>query len=136
MVDIARHLRGRDRLTPKMKERLAATGISEPAWRANPVVIWDVFAKRGVPVRATISDLGPLILGRLLGINPTQQGVLTMTFKIADDSGLLLLDLKDLRAMLAFVGENAAEFRTRYGNVSMASIGAIQRALLEIVDAR
>jgi DNA helicase HerA-like ATPase len=119
-------------LTPKMKERLGATGIAEPAWRANPVVLWDVFARRGVPVRATISDLGPLILGRLLGINPTQQGVLTMTFKIADDSGLLLLDLKDLRAMLAFVGENAAEFRTRYGNVSMASIGAIQRALLEI----
>ena len=85
-----------------------------------------------MPVRATISDLGPLILGRLLGINPTQQGVLTMTFKIADDAGLLLLDLKDLRAMLAFVGENAGEFRTRYGNVSMASVGAIQRALLEL----
>ena len=119
-------------LTPKMKERLAAIGVAEPAWRANPVVLWDVFAKRGVPVRATISDLGPLILGRLLGINPTQQGVLTMTFKIADDSGLLLLDLKDLRAMLTFVGDNAADFRTRYGNVSMASIGAIQRALLEL----
>ena len=119
-------------LTPKMKERLAATGVAEPAWRANPVVLWDVFAKRGVPVRATISDLGPLILGRLLGINPTQQGVLTMTFKIADDSGLLLLDLKDLRAMLTFVGENAAEFRMRYGNVSMTSVGAIQRGLLEL----
>ena len=119
-------------VTPKMKERLAATGIAEPAWRANPVVLWDVFGKRGIPVRATISDLGPLILGRLLGINPTQQGVLTMTFKIADDAGLLLLDLKDLRAMLQFVGENAAEFRSRYGNVSMASIGAIQRALLEL----
>ena len=119
-------------LTPKMKERLAATGVPEPAWRANPVVLWDVFGKRGIPVRATISDLGPLILGRLLGINPTQQGVLTMSFKIADDAGLLLLDLKDLRAMLAFVGENAGEFRTKYGNVSMASIGAIQRALLEL----
>ena len=119
-------------LTPKMKERLAATGIAEPVWRANPVVLWDVFAKRGIPVRATVSDLGPLILGRLLGINPTQQGVLTMTFKIADDAGLLLLDLKDLRAMLTFVGENAGEFRTRYGNVSMASVGAIQRALLEL----
>ena len=119
-------------LTAKMKERLAATGVAEPAWRANPVVLWDVFGRRGMPVRATISDLGPLILGRLLGINPTQQGVLTMTFKIADDAGLLLLDLKDLRAMLAFVGENAGEFRTRYGNVSMASVGAIQRALLEL----
>ena len=119
-------------LTAKLKERLAATGVAEPAWRANPVVLWDVFGRRGMPVRATISDLGPLILGRLLGINPTQQGVLTMTFKIADDAGLLLLDLKDLRAMLAFVGENAGEFRTRYGNVSMASVGAIQRALLEL----
>ncbi len=119
-------------LTPKMKERLAATGVAEPAWRADPVVLWDVFGKRGTPVRATISDLGPLILGRLLGINPTQQGVLTMTFKIADDAGLLLLDLKDLRSMLQFVGENAGEFRSRYGNVSMASIGAIQRALLEL----
>jgi len=119
-------------LTPKMKERLAATGVPEPAWRANPVAFWDVFGKRGIPVRATISDLGPLILGRLFGINPTQQGVLTMTFKIADDAGLLLLDLKDLRAMLAFVGENAGEFRTKYGNVSMASVGAIQRALLEL----
>ena len=119
-------------LTPKLKERLAATGIAEPAWHANPVVLWDVFAKRGIPVRATISDLGPLILGRLLAINPTQQGVLTMAFKIADDAGLLLLDLKDLRAMLTFVGENAGEFRSRYGNVSMASVGAIQRALLEL----
>ena len=119
-------------LTPKLKERFAATGVPEPAWRANPVVLWDVFGKRGIPVRATISDLGPLILGRLLGINPTQQGVLTMTFKIADDAGLLLLDLKDLRAMLTFVGDNAADFRTKYGNVSMASIGAIQRALLEL----
>jgi DNA helicase HerA-like ATPase len=119
-------------LTPKLKERLAAVGIAEPAWRANPVVLWDVFGQRGIPVRATISDLGPLILGRLLGVNPTQQGVLTMAFKIADDAGLLLLDLKDLRAMLEFVGENAAEFRSRYGNVSMASIGAIQRALLEL----
>jgi DNA helicase HerA-like ATPase len=115
-----------------MKERLASTGVAEPAWRANPVVQWDLFGKRGIPVRATISDLGPLILGRLLGVNPTQQGVLTMTFKVADDAGMLLLDLKDLRAMLRFVGENAAEFRARYGHVSMASIGAIQRALLEL----
>jgi DNA helicase HerA-like ATPase len=119
-------------LTPKLKERFAATGAAEPAWRANPVVLWDVFGRRGIPVRATISDLGPLILGRLLAVNPTQQGVLTMTFKIADDAGLLLLDLKDLRAMLEFVGENAGEFRSRYGNVSKASVGAIQRALLEI----
>ena len=121
-------------LTPKLRERLAATGLREPAWRADPVALWDVFGTHGTPVRATISDLGPLILGRLLGINATQQGVLTMTFRIADDAGLLLLDLKDLRAMLTFVGDNAGEFRTRYGNVSMASIGAIQRALLEVEE--
>jgi DNA helicase HerA-like ATPase len=119
-------------LTPKLAERLKATGLPEPAWRGSPVVFWDVFGRRGVPVRATISDLGPLILGRLLGLNATQQGVLTIAFKIADDAGLLLLDLKDLRAMLQFAGDNASEFRTRYGNVSAASIGAIQRALLEV----
>jgi len=118
--------------TPKLKERLKATKIDEPAWRANPVVFWDVFGKQGFPVRATMSDLGPLLLGRLFGLNPTQQGVLTIVFKVADDAGLLLLDLKDLRAMLQFVGDNAGEFRTQYGNVSAASIGAIQRALLEI----
>ena len=99
-------------LTPKMKERLAATGVPEPAWRAIRSCSGTSSASAAIPVRATISDLGPLILGRLLGINPTQQGVLTMSFKIADDAGLLLLDLKDLRAMLAFVGENAGEFRT------------------------
>src|SRR5437867_158657 len=119
-------------LSPKLKDRLKTTGIAEPEWRANPVVFWDVFGKRGIPVRATISDLGPLLLGRLFALNPTQQGVLAIVFKIADDSGLLLLDLKDLRAMLQFVGDNAAQFRTQYGNVSAASIGAIQRGLLEI----
>src|SRR6188474_2153295 len=119
-------------LTPKLQERLKTTGIAEPAWRANPVVVWDVFGKRGIPVRATVSDLGPLLLGRLFGLNATQQGVLTIVFKVADDAGLLLLDLKDLRAMLQFVGDNAGEFRTEYGNVSAASIGAIQRGVLEI----
>ncbi len=119
-------------LTPKLRDRLKATGISEPGWRANPVVFWDVFGRRGLPVRATVSDLGPLLLGRLFGLNATQQGVLAIVFKIGDDSGLPLLDLKDLRAMLQFVGDHAAEFRTQYGNVSAASVGAIQRALLEI----
>ena len=95
-------------------------------------MFWDVFGKRGVPVRATISDLGPLLLGRLFGLNATQQGVLAIVFKVADDNGLLLLDLKDLRAMLQFVGDNASQFTTEYGNISAASIGAIQRALLEI----
>src|SRR6266540_2811716 len=119
-------------LTPKLRERFKTTGISEPAWQANPVVFWDVFGTRGIPVRATVSDLGPLLLGRLFGLNPTQQGVLAIVFKVADDAGLLLLDLKDLRAMLQFVGDNAGEFRTEYGNVSAASVGAIQRGLLEI----
>jgi len=118
--------------SPKLKARLEATGIAEPAWAASPVVFWDVFGRRGFPIRATISDLGPLLLGRLFGLNATQQGVLALVFKVADDHGLLLLDLKDFRAMLQFVGDNAREFTTQYGNVSTASIGAIQRALLEI----
>ncbi|PWT79398.1 MAG: ATP-binding protein [Blastocatellia bacterium] len=118
--------------TPKIRERLQATGAPEPAWHANPTVFWDVFGRRGVPVRATISDLGPLLLGRLLDLNATQQGVLTLVFKIADDAGLLLLDLKDLRAMLQSAGDRAQELRTQYGNISAASVGAIQRALIEI----
>ncbi|HTK28539.1 MAG TPA: helicase HerA-like domain-containing protein [Vicinamibacterales bacterium] len=119
-------------LSPKLAERLKSTGIEAPAWRANPAVFWDVLGTHGFPVRATISDLGPLLLARLFNLNPTQQGVLTMAFKIADDNGLLLLDLKDLRAMLQFIGDNASQFTTSYGNVSSASIGAIQRAALEI----
>jgi DNA helicase HerA-like ATPase len=120
--------------TPKLRQRLADTGLAAPEWRANPVVFWDVFGRRGFPVRATISDAGPLLLGRLFNLNPTQQGVLALVFKAADDSGLLLLDLKDLRAMLQFVGDNARQFTTEYGNVSTASIGAIQRALLEVQE--
>ncbi len=95
-------------------------------------MFWDVFGKRGHPIRATVSDLGPLLLSRLLQLNDTQEGVLNLTFKIADDAGLLLLDVKDLRAMLQHVGEHAAEFTTEYGNVSAASIGAIQRGLLAL----
>src|SRR5580765_7502365 len=119
-------------LTPKMKERLAAVGAAEPQWVTNPAVFWDVFGKKGIPVRATISDLGPLLLGRLFNLNDTQQGVLTLVFKIADDHGLLLLDAKDLRAMLQHVGDNASQFTTQYGNVSAASIGAIQRGLVAL----
>jgi DNA helicase HerA-like ATPase len=119
-------------LSPKMKERLAALGLDEPAWASCPVVFWDVYGEQGHPVRATISDMGPLLLGRLLNLNDTQSGVLTLVFKIADDGGLLLLDLKDLRAMLQHVGERAAQIRAQYGNVSPASIGAIQRRLLEL----
>jgi DNA helicase HerA-like ATPase len=119
-------------MSPKLAERLKATGLAAPEFGANPVAFWDVLGKRGVPVRATISDLGPLLLGRLFGLNATQQGVLAIVFKLADDEGLPLLDLKDLRAMLQFVGDNASQFTTAYGNISAASIGAIQRSLLEI----
>ena len=117
-------------LSPKMADRLKMIGVEPPAWGSCPVEFWDVFGASGHPVRATVSDMGPLLFGRLLGLNDTQRGVLTMVFKIADDAGLLLLDIKDLRAMLAFVGENAGQFTTDYGNVSAASIGAIQRGLL------
>jgi DNA double-strand break repair helicase HerA and related ATPase len=113
---------------------LQHTGQSEPAWRPNPTVFWDVFAKRGFPVRATISDIGPLLLGRLLNLNPTQEGVLAIVFRIADDNGWPLLDLKDLRAMLQYVAQQGKQFTTKYGNVSTASVGAIQRALLQVEE--
>src|SRR3954470_24449213 len=118
--------------SPKMEQRLAALKLKAPDWRANPVVFWDALGEAGHPVRATISDMGPLLLGRLFNLNDTQQGVLSLVFKIADDNGLLLLDSKDLRAMLQHIGDNASQFTTEYGNVSAASIGAIQRSLLEI----
>ena len=116
----------------RMKARLAELKLPEPAWQGCPVTLWDVWGEQGHPVRATVSDMGPLLLSRLLNLNETQQGVLALTFKVADDNGLLLLDLKDLRALLQFVSENAARFRAEYGNVSAASIGAIQRGLLQI----
>ena len=119
-------------LTPKIKERLALMGLDAPTWAACPVTFWDVFGAQGHPVRATISDLGPLLLARMLNLNDTQEGVLQLVFKIADDNGLLLLDIKDLRAMLQQVGDSAANFQTEYGNISAASIGAIQRGLLGI----
>lgn len=118
----------------KMKARLQAIEVEEPQWAACPVTFWDVFGEQGHPVRATISDLGPLLLSRMLNLNDTQEGVLQLVFKIADDNGLLLLDAKDLRAMLQNVGDNAAEYRTSYGNISAASIGAIQRGLLAIEE--
>ena len=116
---------------PKVQERLAALKI-KPAFAACPVEFWDVYGRSGLPVRATVSDMGPLLLGRMLGLNETQEGVLGLVFKIADDQGLLLLDLKDLRAMLQHVGDNAAQFKTEYGNVTSSSIGAIQRGLLAL----
>ena len=118
--------------SPKLKERLAALGITEFTPRANTAVFWDVFGEAGHPVRATVSDMGPLLLARLLNLNDTQAGVLQLVFKIADDQGLLIIDLKDLRATIQYVGDNAKEFTTQYGNISAASIGAIQRGLLGI----
>jgi DNA helicase HerA-like ATPase len=119
-------------LTPKLKERIASFKLPEPEWRGCPVTFWDVFGEQGHPVRATVSDMGPLLLSRLLNLNETQEGVLALTFKVADDNKLLLLDLKDLRTMLQHVGDNAAQYKTQYGNVSAASIGAIQRGLLQL----
>ena len=119
-------------MSPKLAERLKMIGAEAPEFAASPAVFWDVFGKKGFPIRATISDLGPLLLGRLFGLNATQQGVLALVFKVADDEGLPLLDLKDLRALLQYAGDNASQFNTEYGHISAASIGAIQRSLLEI----
>ncbi|MDT7835197.1 helicase HerA-like domain-containing protein [Aquabacterium sp. OR-4] len=119
-------------VSPKLAQILAERGLATPTPLACPTTLWDVFGEQGHPVRATISDFGPLLLARMLNLNDTQAGVLNMVFKIADDQGLLLLDLKDLRAMLQHVGDNASQFTTEYGNVSAASIGAIQRGLLQI----
>src|SRR6476469_7896471 len=119
-------------MTDKLRDRLKKLGLPEPKWQACPATLWDVFGEQGHPVRATISDMGPLLLGRMLALNETQSGVLNLVFKIADDNGLLLLELKDLRAMLQHVGENASQFTTEYGNVSAASVGAIQRGILQI----
>jgi len=116
--------------SPKLKERLDRLGFEMPAFSGFPVTLWDVYGEKGHPLRATVSDMGPLLLSRMMGLNETQEGVLHLVFRIADEQGLLLLDAKDLRAMLQFVGDNAREFTTGYGNVSAASIGAIQRALL------
>ncbi len=121
-------------VTPKMEARLKELGLEGFQPYANPVAFWDVFGQGGIPVRATISDMGPLLIARLLNLNETQGGVLQLVFKIADDQGLLLLDLKDLRAMVQHVGDNAKNFTTEYGNVAPASIGAIQRGLLTLEE--
>ena len=121
-------------ISPKLAGILKERGLPTPDSVTCPATLWDVFGEQGHPVRATVSDMGPLLLARMLALNETQAGVLNLVFKIADDNGLLLLDMKDLRAMLQFVGDNAAQFKTQYGNVSAASIGAIQRGLLQLEE--
>jgi uncharacterized protein len=116
----------------KVQERLKQLGLSDWKASAYPVVFWDVLGEQGHPVRATISEMGPVLLSRILNLNDTQEGVLNIVFKAADDNGLLLLDLKDLRAMLEFVSDHSDEIKTHYGNVSAASVGAIQRGLLTL----
>src|SRR5574343_1665721 len=137
MADVKGDLSGigaAGQITPRLQKRIDDLGLEGFQPFANPVAFWDVFGEQGVPVRATISDLGPLLLARLLALNETQTGVLQMVFRIADDEGLLLLDLKDLRAMVQYVGENAKDYKSEYGNVSSASIGAIQRGLLTLEE--
>ena len=121
-------------LSDNVSERLKGFGIEDFEFKAYPTRFWDIFGEQGHPVRVTVSEMGPTLLGRLFGLTEIQTGVLNIVFRVADDNGLLLLDLKDLRAMLQYVGDNRAEFTTEYGNVSAASIGAIQRALLAFED--
>src|ERR1043165_401254 len=118
--------------SPKVAERVKQLKVDDYTPAGCPLPFWDVFGEKGHPVRATISEMGPLLLARLLQLNDTQAGVLNIVFRVADENGLLLLDLKDLRAMLQYVGDNAARFTTQYGNISPASIGAVQRNLLAL----
>ena len=115
-----------------IEKRLPEFGIENPEFQACPVRFYDVYAEQGHPMRATISQMGPQLLSRLLGLNETQDGVLNIVFRIADERGLLILDLKDLRSMLDYVAKNAGSYTTKYGNISTASVGAIQRALLQL----
>lgn len=135
MADVKGDLSGMSQAgggNPKIDARVELLGLADYKPQANPVTFWDVFGQKGHPVRTTIAEMGPLLLTRMLNLNEVQGGVLNSIFKIADDKGWLLLDLKDLRAMAQFAAENAAEFQTEYGNISAASVGALQRALLQI----
>lgn len=137
MADVKGDLTGitqKGSLSPKVAGILKDRGLPLPDSTVCPATLWDVFGEQGHPVRATVSDMGPLLLARMLALNETQQGVLNLVFKIADDQGLALLDMKDLRAMLQHVGDNAKDFTTEYGNISAASVGAIQRGLLQIEE--
>ena len=119
---------------PKIQERLGLLKIGDHPFEASPVSFWDIFGEQGHPVRTTVSDMGPLLLSRLLNLNDVQSGVLTLVFRIADDNGLHLLDFKDLRAMAQYAGDHAGEFETEYGRISPASIGTIQRGLMTLDD--
>lgn len=119
---------------PRLSERLKQLELPEPAWRACPSMLWDIWGESGQPVRATPADLGPLLLSRALNLNDTQAGVLSIAFKLADDHGWEALDLQDVRALVRYVGDHAAEIKTKYGNVSTASVGAIMRALLQLEE--
>jgi hypothetical protein len=137
MADVKGELSGMARPgkeNPKIRERVDKLGLVDFQFAACPTVFWDLLGDQGHPVRTTMSDMGPLLMARLLNLNETQSGVLALVFKIADDNGMLLLDLKDLRAILQYVGDNAAQFKSQYGNVSAASIGAIQRGLLQLEE--
>lgn len=120
---------------PDMASRIERFGIAETfSYQGFPLNFWDIFGEQGNPVRTTISEMGPVLMSRLLGLNEIQEGVMSIVFRVADDEGLLLLDLKDLRSMLAYVGDNAAQYKNRYGTIAAASVGAIQRALLRLED--
>ena len=135
MADVKGDLTGiakEGQASEKLLARLNKIGVTDWEPHANPVVLWDIFGQKGHPVRATVSDLGPLLLARLLNLNEVQSGVLNIIFRIADDQGLLLLDFKDLRAITQYIGDNAKSFQNQYGNISSASVGAIQRGLLTL----
>lgn len=119
---------------PKLDERIKSLNIDSIQFAASPVVFWDLFGKQGHPIRTTVSEIGPLLLAQMLNLNDTQEGVLSAVFRIADDQGLLLIDFKDLKAMLSHVSEHASEYKSEYGNLSPASLGAIQRNLLALAD--
>lgn len=119
---------------PKFEARIQSLGITSIDFAASPVTFWDLFGEQGHPIRTTITEVGPLLLAQMLNLNDTQQGVLSAVFRVADDQGLLLIDFKDLKAMLSYVSENAGELKAEYGNLSPASLGAIQRNLLALGD--
>ena len=119
---------------PKFDERIKSLGLDTIAFAASPTIFWDLFGEQGHPIRTTVSEIGPLLLAQMLNLNDTQEGVLSAVFRIADDQGLLLIDFKDLKAMLSYVSDNATDLKADYGNLSPASLGAIQRNLLALGD--